>query len=73
MSCDDCNEMKSHVACFQPTLETTEQGYCPECSKLHVWGDLLQASKLREKFVQDGVSYSSENDSDSSVINLTVV
>ncbi|KAI7896131.1 uncharacterized protein EV154DRAFT_281211 [Mucor mucedo] len=73
VSCDDCDEMKSHVACFQAILETTEQGYCPECSKLHVWGDLIQASKLREKFVQDGISYSTEDDSDSSVINLTTV
>lgn len=94
VSCDDCNEMKSHTLCLEKEFSAPEYGSCPHCSKLLVWGDLIQASKLRDKFVQDGISYSSideedmvnneedimdeedivdvmDEDSDSSVINLT--
>lgn len=79
IECEICNAMKCHMLCFPKDVSTPELGYCPHCAALLVWGDLVQASKLREKFVQDGISYSSLEDeddscldeSDSSVINLT--
>ncbi|KAG2231602.1 hypothetical protein INT48_006688 [Thamnidium elegans] len=85
--CDLCNDMNSHVRCLSKDFSDQGipvYGYCPNCAKLLVWGDLIKASKLRNKLVEDGISFdldqepsndSSSNmdssDSDSSVINLT--
>ncbi|GAA5799508.1 hypothetical protein HPULCUR_004924 [Helicostylum pulchrum] len=85
--CDLCNDMTSHVSCLSKDFSdqgVPVYGYCPNCAKLLVWGDLIKASKLRNKLVEDGISFDLDqepsndsssimdsSDSDSSVINLT--
>lgn len=79
--------MTSHVSCLSKDFSdqgVPVYGYCPNCAKLLVWGDLIKASKLRNKLVEDGISFDLDqepsndsssimdsSDSDSSVINLT--
>lgn len=57
--------MTSHTSCL--SKEFSDQGipvygYCPNCTKLLVWGDLIKASKLRNKLVEDGISFDLEEE-----------
>lgn len=50
--CTYCNSMTSHILCLVEKFTTDmlpTHGNCPNCEKMLIWGELIQASKLRHK------------------------
>lgn len=70
LECLSCGVLKSHVICLAKQFTTDTLlpilGDCPICSTELIWGELIQASKLRTKCaLQDkGVELSAEEEED---------